>query len=237
MNGIKPETVNKYIKADTCAMTEKLNARLEKLALDKYANIIYKMLRDGFDIGDISKYFRHNIDETIDKKDIITVIKRISVRYFNRVAVNKKTLRRSFKKQVDRITRREITKYLTTVSKKKSKKIRRHWPLLKKEYPVLQELEKAYRYFNNCLKEGTATLIDQYISEYKDSRIPGIKSFVKGVVKDLTAVKEGIKSGITSGFVEGGNNKIKLIKRLGYGRMKFPRLKQKILTVSNFFIT
>lgn len=235
MNGIGDETVKKYTKADTIARTEKLNSRLEKLALDKYVNIIYKMLRDGFDIGDISKYLRHNIDGTIDEKDIVTVIKRISVRYFNRTAVNKKTLRRGLKKQTVKITRSEITKYLTTIHKKKSKKVRRHWSLLKKEYPVLGELEKTYRYFHNCLKEKTATLIDQYIAEFKESKIPEVKTFVKGIFRDITAIKEGITTGITSGPVEGGNNKIKLIKRLGYGRMKYPRLKQKILTIANFF--
>jgi predicted transcriptional regulator len=234
LNGIGDETVKKYLKTDTKALTAKLNSKLEKLTLDKHVNIIYKMLKDGFDIGDISKYLRHNIDETLDKKDIVMIVKRVSARYFNRIAVNKKTLRNSIRKESVRITRSEILKYLTTIHKKKSKKIRQHWPLLKKEYPILQELEKAYRYFHNCLKEKTATQIDSYIAEYSDSEIPKIKTFAKGISRDLVAIKEGIKTGITSGFVEGGNNKIKLIKRLGYGRMKFQRLKQKILTF-NFF--
>jgi len=234
MNGIEPETVKKYIKADKKALAEKLHSRLEKLALDKYSNVIYKMLRDGFNISDVSKYIRLS-DESLDKKEAVIYIKRISERYFNRVPVNKKTLRGRIKKQADKITRSEILKYLTTIHKKKSKKVRRHWPLLKKEYPVLQALEKPYRYFHNCLNEKSATQIDKYIAENKDSKIPEIKTFAKGIAKDLTAIKEGIITGITSGPVEGGNNKIKLIKRLGYGRMKFPRLKQKILTIAFFF--
>ena len=98
-------------------------------------------------------------------------------------------------------------------------------------------LEKFYRYFHNCLNETTATQIDKYIDEYKNNNLPLIKQFIKGLSRDLMAIKEGIKTKISSGFVEGGINKIKLIKRLSYGRMKLPRLKQKILTIAKFFNT
>ena len=232
INGISYNAAKKYIAVDKESLQAKLNFRLEKFALDKYANIIYKMLKDGFSIGIINRYL-HNIDKTIDFKETAIIIKRISNRYFNRDPVNK----RSIKKQTERIKRSEILKYLTTIHKKKSKKIRRYWPIIKKEFPLLQELERAYRYFHNCLNEKSASQIDSYIAEYINNKIPEIKSFAKGLIGDLTAIKEGIKTGITSGLIEGGNNKIKLIKRLGYGRMKYPRLKQKILTVANFFNT
>ena len=202
--------------------------------MDKYANIIYKMLKDGFNISDINKYLRY-IDETVNPSDTDKFIRRISVRYFNHSTVNKKTAKRNLTKQAVRITRSEILKYLTTIHKKKSRKIRRYWPLLKKEYPTLKELEKAFRYFHNCLNETSATQIDRYIYEYSKSKIAPIKKFTKSLSKDLAAIKEAIKTKITSGFVEGGNNKIKLIKRLRYGRMKFTRLKQKILTIAKNF--
>jgi transposase len=193
------------------------------------------MLRDGFDASEICKYLRY-IDERIDMDSMRPVIKRVSERYFKRAPPDKRILKKSLGKQADRITRSEIVKYLTAIRKKKNGKVRRNWPLLKKEYPVLQELEKAYRYFHSCLNEKTATLIDKYIAGYKDCPISRIKTFAKGLARDLPAIKQGIITGITSGPVEGGNNKIKLVKRLGYGRMKYTRLKQKILSIANFFL-
>jgi len=204
--------------------------------MDKYANLIYKMLQDEFNISDICKYLRH-IDRKLDLRELIKIVNKISTRYFNCNSVNKKSFKHSLIKQSDRITRNEILKYLTTIHKKKSRKVRRHWSLLKKEYPVIKVLEKFYRYFHNCLNETTATQIDKYIDEYKNNNLPLIKQFIKGLSRDLMAIKEGIKTKISSGFVEGGINKIKLIKRLSYGRMKLPRLKQKILTIAKFFNT
>jgi transposase len=233
INRITFPTVARYLKTNIPELEKELESRLGNPLMDKYANIIYKMLRDNFNISDINKYLRH-IDEQIDLEDLRPTIRRISERYFGVSPVNKKTLRHGLLKQAERITRNDVIKYITTINKKKSKKIRRHWPLLKKEYPILSELEKAYRYFRNCLNEPTATLIDNYIGEYSDCKIPQIKTFAKGLAKDLTAIKEGITSKINSGFVEGGNNKFKLIKRIAYGRMKYSRLKQKFLVSALF---
>jgi len=216
------------------ALREKLDVRLKEFESDKYANLIYKMLLDEINVSDIKKYLRLTFGK-IDDEKMKAGINNIAKRYFNREEINKKSRRRQLLSGAVMIKRTEIIKYLTTVNKKKSKKVRRHWPLFIKEYPILRALESAYRYFHNCLNESTGTQIDKYIAEYKESKILKLKGFAKGLSADLAAIKEGITSGITSGLVEGGNNKIKLIKRLGYGRMKFPRLKQKILTIANFF--
>ena len=45
-----------------------------------------------------------------------------------------------------------------------------------------------------------------------------------GLKKDIAAVKNAISDSINSGFVEGNNNKIKLIKRIVYGKQKLVNL-------------
>ena len=78
--------------------------------MDKYANLIYKMLQDEFNISDICKYLRH-IDRKLDLRELIKIVNKISTRYFNCNSVNKKSFKHSLIKQSDRITRNEILKY------------------------------------------------------------------------------------------------------------------------------
>ncbi|MCD8104733.1 MAG: transposase [Lachnospiraceae bacterium] len=48
-----------------------------------------------------------------------------------------------------------------------------------------------------------------------------------GLKKDIAPVKNAISLDVSSGFVEGNNNKFKLIKRIVYGRSKIVNLTKK----------
>ena len=56
-----------------------------------------------------------------------------------------------------------------------------------------------------------------------------IKKYIDGIKKDLTAVKNGIIYSYNNGLAEGSVNKIKVIKRIMYGRNSFELLKTKVL--------
>ncbi len=49
-----------------------------------------------------------------------------------------------------------------------------------------------------------------------------------GIERDKAAVSAGLTLPINNGLVEGKVNKLKLIKRMGYGRAGFPLLRQRI---------
>ncbi len=53
--------------------------------------------------------------------------------------------------------------------------------------------------------------------------------FVQGVERDKAAVVAGLTLSQNNGLVEGKVNKLKLIKRMGYGRAGFPLLRQRVL--------
>jgi len=59
--------------------------------------------------------------------------------------------------------------------------------------------------------------------------IPELQTFINGIKKDLTAVKNGIIYSYNNGSAEGSVNKIKVIKRIMYGRNSFELLKAKVL--------
>lgn len=66
-------------------------------------------------------------------------------------------------------------------------------------------------------------LLDSFIEKSKDK----VPSFCKGLKKDIAPVKNAISYSINSGFVEGNNNKFKLIKRIVYGKQKLCNLFKK----------
>ena len=59
--------------------------------------------------------------------------------------------------------------------------------------------------------------------------IPELKSFIDGLKHDISAVKNAIMFDYNNGLAEGSVTKIKLIKRIMYGRNSFTLLKAKVL--------
>ena len=66
--------------------------------------------------------------------------------------------------------------------------------------------------------------LDEYLKEYDKSEI---QAFCTGIEKDILPVKNAISFSISSGFVEGNNNKFKVLKRIVYGRSGLVNLEKK----------
>lgn len=71
--------------------------------------------------------------------------------------------------------------------------------------------------------------LDDWLQAIKASQIRELQSFVAGVEKDKAAVVAGLTLPQNNGLLEGKVNKLKLIKRMGYGRAAFPLLRQRVL--------
>lgn len=54
-------------------------------------------------------------------------------------------------------------------------------------------------------------------------------SFVNGVKRDIASVKNAISFDYNNGLAEGSVNKLKVVKRIMYGRNSFELLKGKLL--------
>ncbi len=59
--------------------------------------------------------------------------------------------------------------------------------------------------------------------------IEEINSFINGLKKDIVAVKNAILLKYNNGLAVGSVNKLKVIKRIMYGRNKFDLLRKKVL--------
>ncbi len=94
------------------------------------------------------------------------------------------------------------------------------------------EVDQAYvlaQQFRVMLRTRTGEHLDSWIGRVKESHIRELQHFVGGVLRDKEAVKAGLTLPASQGIVEGKVNKLKLIKRMGYGRASFPLLRQRVL--------
>lgn len=89
-------------------------------------------------------------------------------------------------------------------------------------YQLIQE-------FRHLLHHREGGKLDDWLSSVKASQIRELQSFVLGVERDKAAVVAGLTLPQNNGVVEGNVNKLKLIKRMMYGRAAFPLLRQRVL--------
>lgn len=230
-HNISIDKVYGYLKLDIQRLRDRLQKLDKPLALDRFGNIVYKMIADNFESTAILKSVQ-KLDPNVNPTFVKDYIKTIAKRYFDREIVDARVIKKKLKNEYVAIRRIDIVKFITIIHHKKSTKIRRHWPLLKTKFPILRELEKIYRFFSNCLAQTDTTLLDRYLSVLDESSCKDLLDFAKSIRKDKVAIQNAISTQITSGLVEGGNNKIKLIKRQAYGRIKLPRLKNPLARIS-----
>lgn len=132
------------------------------------------------------------------------------------------------------ISRADIFKYLW--SDKKEKVSDELFRTISKKYPFLIKIHECITEFREIYNEKNLTLLHDFISKYKKSKIKSISGFAGGLTKDKIAVENSVKSQYSNGFVEGNNNKLKLIKRQMYGRAKLPLLNAKIILRNDIFL-
>jgi hypothetical protein len=97
------------------------------------------------------------------------------------------------------------------------------------KYEVVRYLENLILDFKTVFDEKEKVNLTGFLEIYEDSQYSKVKSFIKGLRKDLDAVGNAVELPYSNGFVEGNNNRVKMIKRLMYGRAKLPLLGVKVI--------
>jgi transposase len=94
------------------------------------------------------------------------------------------------------------------------------------------ELEAARRHvgaFAAMIRDLRGDLLPTWMDSVLDDDLPRLHSFVNGLRQDLAAVTAGLTLPYSNGPTEGTVNKIKLLKRMAFGRASFPLLRKRIL--------
>ncbi|MGL4730879.1 MAG: transposase [Clostridium sp.] len=74
-------------------------------------------------------------------------------------------------------------------------------------------------------------MLDKRLDKISLLNIKELNSFSEEIKRDIKAVKYSIITTINNGLAEGSVNKIKVIKRIMYGRCNFDLLKQKVINM------
>jgi len=104
-----------------------------------------------------------------------------------------------------------------------------HRQFLFETYPIVAELKKRISEFRQIFIYKNPFLLYLFIDNCLDSSTARLASFAKGLRKDFEAVENAVTSNLSNGFVEGCNNKIKMVKRVMYGRCSIRLLKAKLI--------
>jgi transposase len=83
--------------------------------------------------------------------------------------------------------------------------------------------------FLQMVRHRQGDRLEEWLTQVEKSGLPELQSFAHGVQQDQAAVQAGLTLSINNGQVEGHVTKIKLIKRMMYGRANFPLLRQRVL--------
>jgi transposase len=102
------------------------------------------------------------------------------------------------------------------------------------EYPTLSEIYKLNTSFKEVLFSNNANGLNTWIDSAKSLNNSDISSFINGIINDIEAVKNSIIYKYSNGLAEESVNKIKVIKRIMYGRCSFDTLRRKVLQLENF---
>jgi transposase len=89
-------------------------------------------------------------------------------------------------------------------------------------YDLLQQ-------FRRMVKERDVGTLDQWLDRAKASNLPTFVGLANGIQADREAVVAGLTLPWSNGLAEGHINRLKLIKRQGYGRAKFDLLRARVL--------
>jgi len=97
---------------------------------------------------------------------------------------------------------------------------------------VHPNLETAYRLtqdFLQMLRKREGERLESWLTQVHESDLPELESFAHGVEQDQAAVQAGLTLPINNGQVEGHVTRVKLIKRMMYGKAGFALLRQRVL--------
>lgn len=189
--------------------------------LNDFSNIIYKMATDGHNAPTIYSYILKN-GYPGTNSSLSDLIRRILYNNFGVMLPRQWNVKYQYADSVTIITRNDIIKYITEKKDSDTKsKVRKYIHLIKEKYPAVKELDEIYTLFHYVLMNNKEDELDLFIEQYVNS---SVSTFVNGLKKDIHPAKNAISFRESSGFVEGNNNKFKLIKRILYGRSKLSNL-------------
>ena len=95
---------------------------------------------------------------------------------------------------------------------------------------INEVIDLVYK-FRNIMKEKRIEVLDTWIKKAMKMNIPELTSFVRGIENDKASVQNAITMNHSNGLPEGKVNKLKVVKRVMYGKCSVNLLRKKLLLI------
>ena len=96
-------------------------------------------------------------------------------------------------------------------------------------HPDIKTILEINNSFKKVFKKKDKYCLFEWLSKTKSYNIPEVNSVISGIESDLDAVINAVELDYNNGLAEGKVNKIKMIKRIMFGRNSFELLRKKVL--------
>lgn len=217
--GITPITVKKYLDEEF-APGNKPHGTEKNSELEPYMEKIDTMLLERHKFKEIEAALRENgyggPTSTIQR---YTTQQRKKMKAENAEAMkNTEVIKRRW---VTALLYRPI-EYVKNITVEQAERIFR-------QYPMVEDIYKIVHSFMDIMTTQRVNDLDSWMENALRLGIKEITSFVNGVKRDLDAVQNAIALEYNNGLAEASVNKLKLTKRIMYGRSNFDTLRNKIL--------
>jgi transposase len=103
---------------------------------------------------------------------------------------------------------------------------------IEKGCPLVAVARRLALEFQGMVRKRSTTTLEAWFSSAAASQVSEVKSFAAGLEREGSALKNALESTWSNGQVEGWVNKLKLLKRQGFGRAGFELLRKRVLLAS-----
>ena len=214
--GISRQRVARYLKPGYNLVNALYNTTCPS-KIKPYAEDIRRLLSEGKTFRQISSYIREKGYKGADS----------TIRMY---ATRERKLRKEAGQgNGEKIERRWLIKLLYKTADQVKEISQEQLDQVIAHYPVIGKVYDVGKSFKEILFAKKPEDLESWIEECQLLGIEELDRFVNGIQRDKDAVKNAIQFDYNTGLAEGSINKLKVIKRVMYGRSSFELLKSKLL--------
>lgn len=217
--GISYTTVRRYQSPDFSPVHGKYNTA-QNNKIKPYAEKIKQMLKEG-------NTFRQ-IEEAIKQDGYDGASSTIRM-YTTRERKLMKEVKGGRGETVEKIERKWLVSLLYKPVDKVRKISQEQVDKVIEKHPQIGEVHDIVKTFKQTLFSKKPDELEKWMEGAQRLGLEQICSFVNGLTRDMDAVKKAIELDYNNGLAEGSVNKLKVVKRIMYGRNSFELLKGKLL--------
>ncbi len=219
--GLARKTIKKYLDPNTSAVHASYGTTRNSI-LTPFHKIIDDLLSKGLTFK--------KIEESIREQGYSGSASTIRMYTTRKRRLVKQIIESTYSK-VEMIKRQYLIKLLYKPLEKVKEISSKQLESVLEKKPILSNIYDIVKSFKEILFNKKPDELDSWIEKARLLNISEINSFITGITRDMEGVKNSIIYDYSNGLAEGSVNKIKVIKRIMYGRCSFETLRKKVLVL------